>query len=433
MARSRGSITPTRKHLARQARENLQRRYLMIGTGIVVVLVLALIIYGLANQYLLQPGKTVAQVDDTKITVRSFVNRTRYERYQLVNQWMNVYQTMQLFAGQSPDLELSFRNQMQQIQFQLDPQTIGRDVLNRMIDEILIRREADALGIAVSDEDVDRFIQDQLGFVSDDPVSTPTLFPTALATSTLSPPQLTIVPQTPTPTDSPTSTASSTPEITSTPTLIPSPTTVLSPTFTPTPYTEDAFIQDLSNIYETYRTETGLTEQELQDVIRYQLIRERMTAEIGKDVPLVQDQVWARHILVADETTARQVLDQLESGVDWNQLAAEFSTDTATASTGGDLGWFGQGMMFQEFEQAAFNLNTGQLSEPVQSPAGWHIIQLLGKEPRSLSETDYQQLLSTNFSDWLTTTRQAANIQTFDLWTEVVPTTPEIPVQLLQQ
>ena len=97
------------------------------------------------------------------------------------------------------------------------------------------------------------------------------------------------------------------------------------------------------------------------------------------------EMVWAQHILVADETTALEVLRRYRSGEDWSALCAEYSLDTTTKTASGDLGWFSRGTMVIEFEEAAFNLEVGTVSEPVQSSFGWHIIRILGHEWRNPS------------------------------------------------
>jgi parvulin-like peptidyl-prolyl isomerase len=459
MARSRGPISPTKKHLARVERERLMRRYLFAGTILVFAAVVGIIAYGLIQQYVFIPRQTVARVNNVEITARDFIARTRYERFQLIQRWINTYQTMQIFAGQSPELELQFRNQMQQIQFQLEPSSIGRDTINRMIEEVLIQQEAEQRGITVSEQEIDEFIQAEFGFFPDGVAPTATIFPTALPTSTLSPLQETLTAPTATPEVTPTETpaeepeaeetASPTPEAEAEPTEatetegegddegeapeLPSPTPTFEPTLTPTPYTLEAFQQEYRDVINSYQDAIGFTERQLREVIRTQLLQNKLVEVIAQSVPMTQEQVWARHILVEDEGTARQVLEQLNDGADFATLAAEFSQDPGSAMQGGDLGWFSVGVMFQEFETVAFNLNVGQYSQPVQSPAGWHIIQSLGKENRSLSEPQYQQARQTAFQTWLTNARQSANPELLDVWSQVVPSEPVIPATLLAQ
>lgn len=88
-------------------------------------------------------------------------------------------------------------------------------------------------------------------------------------------------------------------------------------------------------------------------------------------------QVHARHILVEDEDEANDLKAQLDDGADFAELAEENSTDSGTAANGGDLGFFPEGQMVPEFDEAAFSLDIDEISEPVQSDFGYHIIQVL--------------------------------------------------------
>jgi len=88
-------------------------------------------------------------------------------------------------------------------------------------------------------------------------------------------------------------------------------------------------------------------------------------------------QVHAFHILVKDEATAKEIAAQLKSDPSkFGDLAREKSTDTSSARKGGDLGTFGQGRMVPEFERAAFRLKPNEISDPVKTQYGWHIIMV---------------------------------------------------------
>lgn len=83
----------------------------------------------------------------------------------------------------------------------------------------------------------------------------------------------------------------------------------------------------------------------------------------------------AAHILVATEEEAKALKTEIENGADFGEIAMAKSTDGAAAS-GGDLGWFGPGMMVKEFEDAVVAMQPGQVSDPVQTQFGWHLIKL---------------------------------------------------------
>ena len=85
----------------------------------------------------------------------------------------------------------------------------------------------------------------------------------------------------------------------------------------------------------------------------------------------------AAHILVATEDEAKAIKDQLDGGADFAAIAREKSTDRGSASAGGDLGWFGVGMMVKPFEDAVIAMKKGEISAPVQSQFGWHVIRLV--------------------------------------------------------
>ena len=97
--------------------------------------------------------------------------------------------------------------------------------------------------------------------------------------------------------------------------------------------------------------------------------------------------VRARHILVDTEEEAREILAQLQAGEDFAALAQEYSQDGSAAS-GGDLGFFGKGQMVQPFEDAAFALAEGEISDVVQSQFGYHLIKLEERQEPEFSDVE---------------------------------------------
>ena len=99
-----------------------------------------------------------------------------------------------------------------------------------------------------------------------------------------------------------------------------------------------------------------------------------------------EQEISARHILVNTEDEAKEVKAQLEGGSDFAKLAAEKSKDKN--AEGGSLGFFSRGQMLKPFEDAAFALDVGKLSEPVKTSFGWHIIEIQEKRNQELPSFD---------------------------------------------
>ncbi|MDQ0244128.1 foldase protein PrsA [Bacillus fengqiuensis] len=158
---------------------------------------------------------------------------------------------------------------------------------------------------------------------------------------------------------------------------------------------------------------------------RISVTEEEMTTyfDENKESFATAEQVKASHILVEDGATAKKVKDKLAGGEDFSALAKEYSTDTTTKEQGGDLGFFAKGEMVAEFEEAAFSLNPNEISEPVKTEYGYHIIKLVEKQ--EAKEANYEeskseikeQLISekmqTEYATWLEEKKGEYEIENF--------------------
>jgi len=99
-----------------------------------------------------------------------------------------------------------------------------------------------------------------------------------------------------------------------------------------------------------------------------------------------EEEVHARHILVEDEAQAKAAAERVKKGEDFAKVAAELSKDPGSGKEGGDLGWFSKDRMVPEFAEAAFKLKKGEVSEPVKSQFGWHVIKLDDRRTKPLPD-----------------------------------------------
>lgn len=422
----------SKKHLARQDRERMQQRYLLIGISVVIVLVIGVLIFGVVNERFLKAQQPVAVVNGDNITTQKFQTRVRYNRQDLIGRAINAYQIAELF-GDSPETQANFVNQISSIQSQLQPLTVGQQSLDQLIDDVLIRQEAKRRGIEISEEELDSQIENEFGFFPDG-THTPTPTREPLATSTLSPLQQTLIPPTATLLPTAVITPTATPTATATATEAPTITPTFAPTSTPTPFTRQQFEEQYQQSVDNLKSNINFSEADLRNLVAVTMLRQRVENAVLEDLGIerTQEQVWARHILVPDEEQARSVEERLAAGEDWSALAAELSTDTSNKDRGGDLGWFGSGRMVPEFEEAAFSLNVGEISQPVQTSFGWHIIQVLGRENRPLSDAEYENLRQQRFTEWLQDLRDSSEIEIREYWIDRVPAEPAFPLELAQ-
>lgn len=416
-------LTRKEQRLRQRDRERHKKLYMFVGAALGAALLFILI--GVLYQFLVLPRQQVARVGDTSITAEQFWKRVKYEQGQLQNQLIRYQQLEQQFGNQG-----FFAAQISQLQGTLgSPFALGQQALNAMLEDVIIQQEAAKRGIVVTDEEVETALREEiangLGLVTE-PQATATVQAQVDATATAAG-------WTPTPT----ATVDANNPVTATATPIP--TLPVPPT--PAIITETLYTETLDAFQKSLQQVAGFTLDEYKQLIRARLLREKLQEIIADErVATTEEAVHARHILLRvrepaptptplpegvtptptpegmptptptpelrnEEQTlalANELRQRLLNGEDFAALAAEYSDDPGSAAQGGDLGWFGRGRMVAPFEEAAFSLAVDEISEPIKTDFGYHIIQVLERDAAHPKD-EYQltQERAQAFQAWL--------------------------------
>lgn len=142
--------------------------------------------------------------------------------------------------------------------------------------------------------------------------------------------------------------------------------------------------KQMGDNFEAYLTQIGAKDEaDLKEKIKPQIAFEKAVKDsiTEKEIKaLYKPKLNASHILVKDEKAAKEVKEKLNNGEDFATLAKQYSEDTGSKEKGGELGGFGPGKMDSKFEEAAYKLEVGQVSDPIKSSRGYHIIKLTEKK-----------------------------------------------------
>ncbi|MFQ6000050.1 MAG: peptidylprolyl isomerase [Anaerolineae bacterium] len=369
----------TRKQISRRQREERQRRLILLGAGAVLLLVLGILGFGYYETKFLKPASPVAVVNGVPLRTDEYQKMVIFQRFTLDQYRRNLErQLSQLDTSDETAAGIAslFQQELARLEFQRAQ--IPSQALEMMIEDELIRQGAEERGITVTEEEVDRAIEESYGYQRE--------------------------PVTPTVTPTPTITAAE--PITPTEPVIPTPPPVTKEQF------EQAYQQDLAAL-----AKVEISEEFYRDIVRRGLLRSKMREVIGRDVPTSEEQVRVRHIVLETEEEAKAVRERLEAGEDFATLAQEFSIDEATKEDGGDMGWMAFDERDVSFSGMAFQLEVGEISQVIETARGYEILKLEEKdEDRELDPATLERRKNAAFSTWLNGLKAEATIERY--WSE---------------
>lgn len=148
----------------------------------------------------------------------------------------------------------------------------------------------------------------------------------------------------------------------------------------------------------------------LKGVLTANRVRDMLTTDLEGNIR----QVNARHILLRTESDANDILNSLNAGQSFEELAAQYSQDETTRDKGGDLGWFTMDeLLVPELAQVAFSIQPGQIAGPVATELGYHVIQVVEFADRPVEPERRVYIAQTRFENWLRPLYDNAIIERF--------------------
>lgn len=166
--------------------------------------------------------------------------------------------------------------------------------------------------------------------------------------------------------------------------------------------------------WNSYLEMNGYTAQEMHEAQRNVLLTQRVQEVLFADLTGAVNQVHARHIVVRTEADAVNLLNRLQQGADFAQLASEFSIDLTTRDRGGDLGWFtSDELLDKRLADVAFSLQPGAIAGPISTRIGYHIIQTLEIAERPVEPERMALLMRNIYMTWLEAQFQTATIERY--------------------
>ena len=184
--------------------------------------------------------------------------------------------------------------------------------------------------------------------------------------------------------------------------------------------------------YQAELAKAGITDSQVRDQVRFSILTNKIYEAVTKKVTVSDADIQAyydknptnyqqpasrevRHILVKDEALAQKLHDQIQGGADFAALAKKYTQDTASKADGGKFTAF-KGRTVQPFDDFVFSAKTGELSDPIKTEFGWHLIETLG--PIKPATTKPLEDVKGSIQGALLTTKQHAAIQA---WTAALP------------
>lgn len=412
----------SRKEILRQRKQEEQLRSIRIATVVGGILIGAVLLFAIVNEFFLTPRQPVATVSGEAIALSDWQDRVRFERAQRITTLENQLELfnndvglIQQFAGQSI-VELQ------------NAEALGEAALNAMVRDTIVRQAAEERGLTPTEADIDARIAEAFNFFDGGlPTPAPTAVPTTQPT-----PSLTPIPDPNNPVVEPV------PEV-----VGPEPEAPAVPTATPV--SRESFEQEFGDLIGQYR-DLGVDESVYRTAVAGAIMSERVAEalQIEQELPQQAEKASAFLVTYATEEEAQQALDEIAANgflPVWNSVRS-LPQDTLDASspTATELLWRTQTDIAEGFGEevanAIFDLPVETPSQVIEVPLGdgdsrWVITMTSGREPRDLSPSELQQQRQDALTAYVDNIFNSESIELGTNWRGRVPTVPVLDPKFL--
>ena len=385
--------SPNRKQLATRKRDEKAQRiitWIAIGVGVVILSVLG---YGVVSELFIKANAPVARVDGEPIKTKDYQARVRFERLSTrsqILQYENYLTQYDMTDEFMQTLATQLQQQKQQLELQLAPGSVaifGSSVLDKMVEERLVSKEAARLGITVTQEEVDRQIESLFGYDRD-----------AVAATT--------TPLTPT-----TTTVTNTAAVTN----------------TETPMTRAEFETYYEQFKSVYLRPSGLSEEAFRQSVEIELLRPKVVEALTQDIETKANQAQVTVLVTGTLEAALALQERLNAGESVDALVEELNNSETGGGWAADLGWVQPGRLTTDFsadvDTAAFEIPVGTASDPItRDETEYYVVFVRAREVRDLDEATLSAAREQRFSEWLAEQKQS-RVEYLD-YTKVTPDTP---------
>lgn len=416
----------SRKEFLRQRKQAEKTRQIRLAVIAVGALLGLILLTAVIVEYVVRPRQAIVQVGEETITLAEWQERVRFERAQILIGIENAVDTF--FNGDIGTAQQVFGQQLsQQLSILQDPETFGEQILNQMIDEIIIRQEAQSRGITVTEEEVDEAIGERYSYYDG---GLPTPFPTSTQTPVPTPSI------TPIPTDVITATEGVTEVATLEPTLEPTVGPTSTPLPTSTPVSQESFEEAYNEELAAY-TDKGANEELFRYIVEQNLYAEKLLEAVAEErADEIDLEELQSSLLVLSFGTEEEAVEYQELIAEsdfltvWNTVRSdalanppvptdgtetESTDETASTAQAAEYVWRNQANLEMTvgitntatiIDDLEIGAVSGILENIITAEDGtgsttYYIVQLTGREMRELDESNVDQQEQQVFQAWI--------------------------------